>query len=163
MAMKQVMGWGGILLLGACWLVAMTGSGAGVFLPGFVVLFAVAALVDQRVAARITDWFLEVFSGSALRSAIIIAGALMMIQFLPAEMALLAAGDILAYVEAAAVVSLIAANTRLKPLVGAMRVRVETVVARLRPFASARQSGVRPTVRRKAPPADSEGRGWVFA
>ncbi len=136
----------------------------GVVLPGLVTLFAGAALMDLRVRGRIVGWATDAFSGSVLRSVIIVGGALLMIQFLPAELALLAAGDILAYVEAAAAVSLIAANTRLKPLVRAMGARVEAMVARLRPLASGRQAGVRPTVRRKAPPpADSEGRGWAFA
>ena len=156
-------GWAAVFLLGVFWLTVALATHGGVFLPGLIVLFAGAALVDQRIATRITDWFVDAFSGSALRSALIIGGALLMIQFLPAELALLAAGDILAYVEAAAAVSLIAANTRLKPLVTAMRIRVETVVAHLRPLASGRQAGTRPAVRRKAPPADSEGRGWAFA
>ncbi|WP_420470283.1 hypothetical protein [Brevundimonas sp. FT23042] len=156
-------GWAAVFLLGVFWLTVAIVTHGGVFLPGMVVLFAGAALVDQRVAKRLTDWFVDAFSGSALRSALIIGGALLMIQFLPVELALLAAGDFLAYVEAAAAVSLIAANTRLKPLVRAMRVRVETVVARLRPLASGRQAGTRPAVRRKAPPADSEGQGWAFA
>lgn len=156
--------WGGVFLLGIFWLVVAIVTGGGVFLPGMVILFSGAALADRRAAERITGWFVDVFSGSALRGAIILAGALLMIQLLPAELALLAAGDILAYVEAAAAVSLIAANTRLKPLVRAMGARVEAVVARLRPPASGRQAGVRPAVRRKAPPpADSEGRGWAFA
>ncbi|MFJ6025233.1 hypothetical protein ACIQC9_11635 [Brevundimonas sp. NPDC092305] len=132
-------------------------------LPVVVVVFAGAALVDRRVADRITGWFVDAFSGSALRSAIIVAGALLMIQLLPVELALLAAGDILAYVEAAAAVSLIAANTRLRPLVRATGARVGTVVSRLRPLASGRQARVRLTVRRKAPPpADSEGPSWAF-
>lgn len=161
--MDRATRWGGIFLFGIFWLVVTIATGGGVFLPGLAVLFSGAALTDRRVATRITGWFADVFSGSALRSAIIIGGALLMIQFLPAELALLAAGDALAYVEAAAAVSLIAANTRLKPLVRAMRIRVGTVVARLRPLASGRQAGVRPAVRRKAPPTDSEGRGWAFA
>ncbi|WP_439470632.1 hypothetical protein [Brevundimonas sp.] len=162
--MGQTARWSGIFLLGIFWLVVAVATGGGVFLPGLVVLFSGAALVDRRVADRITRWFVDAFSGSALRSALIIGGALLMIQFLPAELALLAAGDILAYVEAAAAVSLIAANTRLKPLVRALGARVGIVVARLRPLASGRQAGVRPTVRRKAPPpADSEGPGWAFA
>lgn len=152
-----------MFVLGVFWLAITIATHGGVFLPGTVVLFAGAALVDRRVATRITDGFLDAFSGSALRSALIIGGALLIIQFLPAELALLAAGDVLAYVEAAAAVSLIAANTRLKPLVRALRVRVKTVVARLRPLASGRQAGTRPVVHRKAPPADSEGRGWAFA
>lgn len=156
-------GWAVVFLVGVFWLTVAIATHGGPFLPGLVVLFAGAALVDQRIATRITDWFVDVFSGSALRSALIIGGALLMIQFLPAELALLAAGDVLAYFEAAAAVSLIAANTRLKPLVRAMRARVETVVARLRPLASGRQTGVRRAVRHMAPPADSEGRGWAFA
>lgn len=159
----RVLGWGGIFLLGVTGLTLAILTKGGLFLPALAILFSGAALVDQRIATRITDWFIDAFSGSALRSALIIGGALLMIQFLPAELALLAAGDILAYVEAAAAVSLIAANTRLKPLVRAMRVRVEKAVSRLRPLASGRQAGVRPSVRRKAPPADSEGQGWAFA
>lgn len=157
-------GWAAVFLLGAFWLTVAIATHGGLFLPGLVVLFAGAALVERRVATRITDWFVDAFSGSALRSAIIIGGALLMIQFLPAELALLAAGDILAYVEAAAAVSLIATNTRLKPLAGAIGARIEAVVARLRPLTSGRQAGDRQAVRRKAPPpTDSEGRGWAFA
>lgn len=157
-------GWSAVFLFGVFWLTVSVATHGGALLPAVVVLFAGAALVDRRVADRITGWFVDAFSGSALRSAIIIAGALLMIQLLPAELALLAAGDILAYVEAAAAVSLIAANTRLKPLVRSIGARVEAVAARLRPLASGRQAGVCPAVRRKAsPPTDSEERGWAFA
>ena len=155
--------WGGIFLLGICWLVIAVATGGGVFLPGMVVTFVGAALVDRRAADRITGCFVDAFSGSALRSALIIGGALLMIQLLPAELALLAAGEILAYVEAVAAVSLIAANTRLKPLVRAMGARVEAVVARLRPLVSGRQAGVRPVRHKAPPPSESEGRGWAFA
>lgn len=162
--MNRNVGWSAVFLLGVFWTAVAVATHGGIFMPGLIVLFAGAALVNQRISDRITGWFVDVFSGSALRSALIIVGALMLIQFLPAELALLAAGDVLAYVEAAAAVSLIAAHTRLKPLVRALGARAEAVAAGWRPrLAFGRQAGPRPAVRRKAPPADADGRGWAFA
>lgn len=156
--------WSVMFLLGTLALLTAVATNGGVFLPALAVVFSGAALIDPRIAGRITGGMAKLFSGSALRSALILFGALMLIQLLPVELALLAAGDVLAYVEVVAAVSLIAANTRLKPLARAMTVRMQAIILRLRPRPMiARQARTRPALRRKAPPADSDGRGWAFA
>lgn len=161
----RAVSWSLVFLLGISGLVIALVTGGGLFLPGLVVLFSGAALIDGRVADRIIGWGLKAFSGSAVRNTLVVGGALMLIQFLPAELALLAAGDALAYVEVMAAVSLMSANTRLRPLLASAKVRMKAAVAALHPRpASARAARTpRPAVRREAPPADTDGAGWAFA
>lgn len=161
---REIWVWCGLAVLSLAWCAMTVAVGGGLLIPTLVLAICVACVADgaarERVA-RVVGW---TFSGSALRTVLIVGGALMLIQVLPAELALLAAGDVLAYVEVAAAASLIAANTRLRPLVQAMTAPVRALAARLLRRPVARQARtLRLTARRKAPPADGDGAGWAFA
>ncbi len=162
-------GWRLLFLLAVFGLLVALATGCSLFLPGLAVLFSGAALIDRRIADRITGWALKAFTGSAVRDTLVIVGALMLIQFLPVELALLAAGDALAYVEVMAAGSLIAANTRLTPRLASAKARIQAVIAAVRPRPAAARGArtPRPALRRKAPPADADGpaptAGWAFA
>jgi hypothetical protein len=157
--------WGGLALAALLWCAASVAAGGGLMLPVLATGLCAMCAVDRPARARVLRVIGWVFSGSVWRSALIIGGALMLVQLLPAEMALLVAGDVLAYVEAVAALSLIAAHTRLRPLAAALRVRFETAVATLRDRMRqpARPPRAHRPARRPAPADDADGRGFAFA
>lgn len=111
---RDVFIWSGLALLAA--IVATPALLAGGFplLPLFFAGVALAGAAHSGSRALVIGVALRLLSGGALRTAVLVLGALMLIQLLPIELALLMAGDVLAYVEVLAAVSLIAANTRVR-------------------------------------------------
>lgn len=130
-----------------------------------VCVVAGVCALHGRIRGTVARGLLRVFSGSIVRSLAIIFGAMMLIQLLPLELALLMAGDILVYLEAVAAVTLIAANTRLKPLAAARRARSETglLTARDRLRRSSRQPRAQRPARRPSRFDDPDGQVWAFA
>lgn len=109
---RDVFIWSGLALVAA--MVATPALLAGGFplLPLFFAGVALAGAAHSGSRAQVIGVALRLLSGGALRTAVVVMGALMLIQLLPIELALLMAGDVMAYVEVLAAVSLIAANTR---------------------------------------------------
>ncbi len=107
----------------------------------------------------------KAFSGSTLRLALIVVGAMLIWQLVGIELALLMAGDVLAYVEVVGAVNLIAANTRLAPLKAALRRRLDGLRRAARPDPRGRSgpAGARPrplamaTRRRSGPSPERSG------
>ncbi len=155
----------------AAGLAAAPGLMAGGFplLPLFLAVVGLACATHRTSRALVTDKLVEAFGGGRIRSLIIVVGAILMIQILPMELALLMAGDVLAYVEVVAAVSLIAGQARW-PLFKARIARfVRDGVARVnlglgrRPVARARRAAPR---RRPRPPssgADDGAAPWGLA
>jgi len=117
--------WLGLSLIAT--LAAMPALLAGGF-PWLLLFAACAGLTcdvhgDSRRLVLVSA--LRLLSRGSLKTLLIVLGALMLIQLLPLEIALLLAGDVLAYVEVATAVGLIAANTRFKVI----RVVVITKIA----------------------------------
>lgn len=134
--------WFGLAL--AAGLVAAPGLLAGGFPLAPLFLGVVGLVCSTHRPSRMfaTEKLDEAFSGNRIRSLIILVGAVMMIQILPIELALLMAGDIMAYVELVAAVSLIAGQARW-PLFKARLARgAQTVVGVIwrRPVARARRA-----------------------
>lgn len=158
--------WLGLAVLAG--LAASLGFHAGApVLPLFLCGLALICALHRPSRTFVMEKAGKAFSGSALRLALIVFGAMLIWQLVGIELALLMAGDLLAYVEVVGAVSLIAANTRLAPLKAALRRRLDAlrldIAGQLRgPPRSARSQRPR---RSKAPPAgDSEGAaGWAFA
>lgn len=108
---------------------------------------------------------LRLLSRGALKTLLIVFGALMLIQLLPLEIALMMAGDVLAYVEVVAAVGLIAANTRWRVVRKAVTetLAVWTMGLRRRSGLRAARS-VRPRVPRRPRASDDDpARAWAFA
>ncbi|WP_395944303.1 hypothetical protein [Brevundimonas sp.] len=108
---------------------------------------------------------LRLLSRGVLKTLLIVFGALMLIQLLPLEIALLMAGDVLAYVEVVAAVGLIAANTRLRVIRTVVTEKLGgwIMVLRLRPGRRAARS-VRSRAPRRPPAADDDPAGaWALA
>ncbi|HWQ85145.1 hypothetical protein [Brevundimonas sp.] len=158
-------------LLSAAGFAVMTLSGLAAhalpFIPALLCVIAVACAVHAPARDRVMEKLLWVFSGSAVRSVLIIAGALMLIQIVPLEMALLLAGDVLVYLEAVTAISLLAAGTRLRPVRAVIVARVGEVMARLterRRGAARAIRTARPGGRRRPASDESDGAaGWAFA
>lgn len=156
-------------LTAAAGLALMTLSGLAAhslpFIPALLCVIAAACAVHAPTRGRVTDKLLQVFSGSTLRSVLIIVGALMLIQLLPLEMALLLAGDVLVYLEAVMAISLLAAGTRLRPVRAVVVARAAEVLTRLtarrrdavRAIRTARPGG------RRLPAPDDSDPAWAFA
>ncbi len=156
-------------LLAAAGLALMTLSGLAAhglpFIPALLCVTAVASALHGPTRGRVMDRLVWAFSGPAVRSVLIIGGALMLIQLLPLEMALLLAGDVLVYLEAVMAISLLAAGTRLRPMRAAIVAHATRVVTRLtarrhdivRATRTARPGGRRP------PAPDDSDRAWAFA
>lgn len=160
--------WCAAATLSLVWGAMVLASGGSPLVSGLVVGLTTVCAASPDARARVERWIAVLFSGPTWRSVLIIVGALMLIQLLPVELALLAAGDVLAYVEVVAAVSLIAANTRLKPLLASAKTRIQTAMVALRPR-PARTRGLRaprPAFRSKTP-TDTDGpapaSGLVFA
>ena len=160
--------WFGLAL--AAGLAAAPGLLAGglPLLPLFLLVAGLACSAHRPSRVFLMEKLDEAFSGSRIRSLIILVGAIMMIQFLPVELAVLMAGDVLAYVELVAAVSLIAAQARWPLLKVRVRRCVQAVVKGVwwRPVARARRAVVRRRPARSSP-VDEDDRataeGWVFA
>lgn len=135
------------------------------FVPALLCVIAVASALHAPTRSRVMGWLLWTFSGSAVRSVLIIVGALMLIQLLPLEMALLLAGDVLVYLEAVMAISLLAAGTRLRPMRAVIIARATGVMTRL---AARRRDAVRAirTTRPgkpRRPASDDPDGAWAFA
>lgn len=158
----------GLWLLLAVGLALMTLSALAAhslpFIPALLCVIAAACALHAPTRDRVTDRLVRAFSGSVLRSVVIIIGALMLIQLLPLEMALLLAGDVLVYLEAVMAISLLAAGTRLRPMRAVMIARVAEVVTRLTARRRDAVRAVRPprAGQRRPVPDDSDG-AWAFA
>lgn len=158
-------------LAAAAGLALMTLSGLAAhglpFIPALLCVIAVACALHAPTRGRVMDKLIWTFSGPAVRSVLIIGGALMLIQLLPLEMALLLAGDVLVYLEAVMAISLLAAGTRLRPMRTVVVARARAVVTRL----TERRRGavrairtVRPGGRGQPPSDEADGTaGWAFA
>lgn len=154
-------------------LATLAGFGAGLVfrlgtpvLPLFLCGLALTCALHRPSRKFVMEKAGKAFSGSTLRLALIVVGAMLIWQLVGIELALLMAGDVLAYVEVVAAVSLIAANTRLAPMKARLKQRLDAlrlgVVIRLR--AAPRSIRAPRPPRRNAPPAgDSDGdAGWAF-
>lgn len=158
-------------LLAAAGLALLTLSGLAAhslpFIPALLCVIAMASALHAPTRGRVMDKLMWTFSGSAVRSVLIIGGALMLIQLLPLEMALLLAGDVLVYLEAVMAISLLAAGTRLRPMRAAVVARARAVVMRLterRRDAVRAIRAARPGSRGQPPSDESDGTaGWAFA
>ena len=163
----EVMLWCGLALTAG--LVAAPGLLTGGFplLPLFLAVVGMTCSAHRPSRRFVMEKMGEAFSGSRIRSLIIVFGAIMMIQILPVELALLMAGDVLAYVELVAAVSLIAGRARW-PVVKARLVLSGQRAARMiwRPGARARRAVLH---RRPGRPAAGDPDGpacagtWAFA
>lgn len=135
------------------------------FIPALLCVIAAACAFHAPTRGRVMETLMWAFSGSALRSVLIIVGALMLIQLLPVEMALLLAGDVLVYLEAVMAISLLAAGTRLRPMRAVLVARAGEVMTRLtarrrdavRAIRTARPGG------RRRPDLDASDGAWAFA
>jgi hypothetical protein len=139
-------------------------AGGTPFLPLFLVCVGLACALhagSRRLVERAT---LRLMSRGALRTAIIVLGAVMLFQLLPLEMALFMAGDVLAYVEVLAAVGLIAANARvrvIREVIGAKADQWRASVRRRIRYRTTRAA--RPSARRRPPsPDDDPAAGWAF-
>ena len=84
--------------------------------PGAICVLLLVCAANSGLRRRLMDNALRAVSSSSLRTAIILAGAILLWQVVGVELALLAAGEVLAYLELLAAVGLVAANARFKPL-----------------------------------------------
>lgn len=142
-------------------------AGEGGVLPGLLSAVALGCAVDARIRDRVMGKAMWAFSGSGVRAAMILIGAMMLWQLVGVELALLMAGDVLVYVEALAAVSLIAANTRLRPLAATATNRLASAMAALtvrrRAVVRAIRSA-RPVRRKPGRADDADGAAaWAFA
>ena len=157
--------WFGLAITAA--LVALPGVLAGgiPFLPLFLVCAGLACSLHAGSRRLVVSTTLRLLSRSAFRTAIIVLGAMMLIQILPLEMALFMAGDVLAYVEVLAAVGLIAANARVRVIRGMIRAKADQWRAAVRRRIRYRTPRVaRPSARRRPPsPNDDPAAGWAFA
>lgn len=148
-------------------LVAMPGVLAGgiPLLPLFIVCVGLACTLHSGSRRLVVSATLRLLSRGAFRSAIIVLGAVMLIQLLPLEMALFMAGDVLAYVEVLAAVGLIAANARVRVIRGLIGATADQWRAAVRRRIGHRTSrAARPSARRRPPsPDDDPAAGWAFA
>jgi len=148
-------------------LAAASAAAPGLLAGGFPLLLLFVAGTGLACAAHggsralVIAAALRLLSRGALRTTLVVLGALMLIQLLPIELALLMAGDVLAYVEVLAAVGLIAANTRARVVRAVVGEAVEqwrmTALGRIRRRRASR------SVRTVRPPADDEPAGaWAF-
>lgn len=161
---RSVAVWFAIAGLTAVWALFALVAGDGGVLPGLLSTVALGCAVDARVRERIMGKALWAFSGSGVRAAVILIGAMMLWQLVGVELALLLAGDVLVYVEALAAVSLISANVRLKPLKTILRRRLDAMTVGLALRRRAMVRAVRSArLVRKKPTADDSEPGWAIA
>ncbi|MBB3872354.1 MAG: hypothetical protein KYX67_08605 [Brevundimonas sp.] len=157
--------WFGLAITAA--LVAMPGVLAGglPLLPLFLVCLGLACTLHSGSRRLVVSATLRLLSRGALRTAVIVLGAVMLIQLLPLEMALFMAGDVLAYVEVLAAVGLIAANARVRVIRGLIGAKADQWRAAVRRRIANRMPRVaRPAARRRPPaPDDDPAAGWAFA
>lgn len=164
---RRVAVWFAMAGLTALWGLFALAAGDGGLLPGLLSALALGCAVDTRIRDRVMGKAMWAFSGSGVRAAIILFGAMMLWQLVGVELALLMAGDVLVYVEALAAVSLIAANTRLKPLMAtaANRLAGATAALTVRRRAVVRAiRSARPVRRKPGRADDADGAAaWAFA
>ncbi|HEY1073273.1 hypothetical protein [Brevundimonas sp.] len=141
--------WFGLAL--AAMLAAAPGLAAGgaPLLPLFLAGVGLACCLHGPSRRLVMDKALAVFSGPAARTLVLLAGAILMIQVLPFELALLMAGDVLAYMEVVAAVGLIAAHARLPLIRARLQGHVAATLAPMRRRLAARSP--RPAMRRRRP------------
>ncbi|WP_339932947.1 hypothetical protein [uncultured Brevundimonas sp.] len=159
--------WLGLGLLAGLAAAPGLAAGGAPLLPLFLSGLCLACAAHEPTRTRVMKWIMEAVSGHVARTMVIVAGATLLIQVLPLELALLMAGDVLAYVEVLAAVSLIAANTRLAPI----RARAVQRIQAIRTGLLSRRAGIGRSIRavrrpRRKPPRsdDAEGRAvWAFA
>lgn len=157
--------WAGLAALALIWSVTSLAFGGTALIPLLLSAIAAACAVHRPSRARVMEWVSRRPSGATLRSGLILIGALMLIQMLPFELALLMAGDVLTYLEAATAVGLIAARTRLRPALAAVLRPVASGLLRLaRPVrAAARRVRLARPARPGSPPTDGDAPAWTFA
>lgn len=160
-------GWLMVAALSAAWVaVGLVGGGSLPMVPGLLCAIAATCAVDAGSRRRVMAAAERAFSGSTVRTIVIIFAAASLIQFLPLELALFAAGDILAYVELMAAVGLIAANTRfvaLRKVTVARLSRTAHAIRLIGKTTKRTRRAARP-IRPRPPRADdSEPRAWAFA
>lgn len=156
--------WSGLAVASLLWLGTVAIGGGGVMTPVLATSLSGLCAVNPGARMRVSSALAWAFSGSALRAGLIVVGALMLIQLLPLEMALLLAGDVLAYVEILAALSVMAANTRLRPVVAAARLRIEGWLASGRRQQATQRAARAIRLRRKPAPAeDPDSPAWAFA
>ena len=155
--------WAGLAALTLIWSVTSLGSGGTALIPLLLSAIAAACAVHRPSRARVMEWISRRPAGAALRSGLILIGALMLVQMLPFELALLMAGDVLTYLEAATVVGLIAGQTRLRPAFAVALRPVASALLRLpRPIrAAARRLRLARTARRWSSPTDGDAPAWA--
>lgn len=140
-------------------------AGGTPLLPLFLVFVSLACALHTGSRRLVVGATLRLMSRGALRTAIIVIGAVMLFQLLPLEMALFMAGDVLAYVEVLAAVGLIAANARVRVIRGMVGAKADQWRALVRRRIGCRTPRVaRPSARsRPASPDDDPAAGWAFA
>ncbi|MGO4687626.1 hypothetical protein [Brevundimonas sp. 2YAF1] len=149
--------WLSLALLAA--LTAAPGLSAGgvPLLPLFLALAGLACAGHRPSRAFVLEKTGVAFGGSALRAVAVLAGALLMIQLMPLELALLMAGDVLAYVEVVVAVSLIAGHARLPLVKTRLRRGVEAAVRFWRRPGTRRRRSARPPRQPASPAGDEDG------
>jgi hypothetical protein len=140
-------------------------AGGTPLLPLFLVCVGLACALHAGSRSLVLSATLRLISRGAFRTAIIVLGAVMLIQLLPLEMALFMAGDVLAYVEILAAVGLIAANARVRVIRGVIGAKADQWrTAILRRIGYRTPRAARPSARRRPPsPDDDPAADWAFA
>ncbi len=140
-------------------------AGGMPLLPLFLACVGLASALHAGSRGLVVNTTLRVMSRGALRTAIIVIGAVMLFQLLPLEMALFMAGDVLAYVEVLAAVGLIAANARVRVIRGMVGSKADQWRASVRRRIRYRTiRPARPSARRRpASPDDDPAAGWALA
>jgi hypothetical protein len=108
-------------------------------LAGLICVVCTTCALSVSHRRWVQDWLVWSFSGSAIRSSLIIGGALALIHFIPLELAVLLMGDVIVYVELLVAVSLIRSANIISHVSETVRGRVSTVRSSI------------PTVRGRAP------------
>lgn len=157
--------WFGLALVAAVAAAPALLAGGFPLLLLFVAGVGLACAVHGGSRARVIAAALRLLSRGALRTTLVVLGALMLIQLLPIELALLMAGDVLAYVEVLAAVGLIAANTRARVVRAVVAEKLGRWATPMRRRLVRRASrSVRPAAsRRPSPPDDEPAEAWAFA
>jgi hypothetical protein len=140
-------------------------AGGTPLLPLLLVCVGMACALHAGSRRLVESTTLRLMSRGALRTAMVVLGAVMLFQLLPLEMALFMAGDVLAYVEVLAAVGLIAANARVRVIRGVIGAKVDQWRAAVRRRIRSRSPrAARPSARRRPPsPDDDPAAGWAFA
>jgi len=156
--------WSGLAILSLAWCVMTVVTGGGLLLPMLSAMLSTMCAGSPAARERVLRVAGQVFAGGTWRTVLIMFGAVMLIQLLPLEMALLMAGDVLAYVEALAFVSLLAARNRVRPALAALRDRLRSWFGPTpAPRTRARSVRARRPQRRPNATDSVDGRGLALA